>query len=134
MKDCSPSVVPIVKDDRFCLDQCPGNDIEREQMKHIPYAAAVGSIIMYAQAYIRPDITYAVEVLGRYQSNSGLDHWNVAKKVLRYLQNTKDYMLMFRQTENLEVVGYSDSDYAGCIDLRKSTSGYVFMLVDGAVS
>ncbi|XP_074306256.1 secreted RxLR effector protein 161-like [Silene latifolia] len=102
-------------------------------MKNIPYASAVGSI-MYAQVCTRPDIAYAVGVLGRYQSNSGLDHWKVAKKVLRYLQGTKNYMLMFRRTENLEVVGYSDSDYAGCIDSRNSTSEYVFMLADGAVS
>ena len=58
-------------------------------------------------------------MLGRYQSNLGIDHWKVAKKVMRYLQGTKDYMLMYRWTDNLEVIGYSDSDYAGCIDSRK---------------
>ena len=41
---------------------------------------------------------------------------------------------MYRRTDNLEVIGYFDSDYAGCIDSRKSTSGYVFMLAGGAVS
>ena len=53
---------------------------------------------------------------------------------MRYLQGTKDYMLMYRWNDNLEVIGYSDSDYAGCIDSRKSTSGYVFMLAVGTVS
>ena len=53
---------------------------------------------------------------------------------MRYLQGTKDYMLMYRRTDNLEVIGYSDSDHAGCMDSRKSTSGYVFMLAGGAVS
>nr|CAN69552.1 hypothetical protein VITISV_009016 [Vitis vinifera] len=43
-------------------------------------------------------------------------------------------MLMYRRTNNLEVIGYSNLDYAGCIDSRKSTSGYVFMLASGAVS
>ncbi|KAL0411899.1 UNVERIFIED_CONTAM: Secreted RxLR effector protein [Sesamum latifolium] len=61
-------------------------------------------------------------MLGRFQSNPGLDHWRAAKKVMRYLQGTKDYMLMYRRTENLKVVGYSDSDFAGCVDSRKSTS------------
>ncbi|XP_074277265.1 secreted RxLR effector protein 161-like [Silene latifolia] len=108
MKDCSPSVVPIVKGDRFCLDQCPRNDIEREQMKNISYASAVGSII-YAQVCTRPGIAYAIGVLGRYQSNSSLNQWKAAKKLLRYLQaGSKDYMLMYRRTENLEMVGYSD--------------------------
>jgi len=57
-------------------------------MKNVPYASAVGSI-MYAQVCTRPDIAYAVGVLGRYQSNPGLDHWKAAKKVLRYLQVLK---------------------------------------------
>ena len=43
-------------------------------------------------------------------------------------------MLKYKRTNNLEVTGYSDSDYAGCIDSRKSTSGYIFMLAGGAVS
>uniref|UniRef100_A0A2N9E1N9 Retrovirus-related Pol polyprotein from transposon TNT 1-94 n=1 Tax=Fagus sylvatica TaxID=28930 RepID=A0A2N9E1N9_FAGSY len=122
-----------VKGDRFNLNQCPKNDLEREQMKNIPYASAVGSL-MYAQVCTRPDIAFAVGMLGRYQSDPGLDHWRAAKKVMRYLQGTKDYMLMYRRTDNLEVIGYSDSDFAGCIDSRKSTSGYIFMMASGAVS
>ena len=133
MKNCSPSVSPIVKGDKFNLDQCPKNDFDREQMKNIPYASAVGSL-MYAQVCTRPDIAFAVGMLGRYQSNLGIDHWKAAKKVMRYLQGTKDYNLMYRRTSNLEVVGYSGSDFAGCVDSRKSTSGYIFILVGGAIS
>lgn len=133
MKDCSPSVAPIVKGDKFNLNQCPKNDFEREQMKNIPYASVVGSL-MYAQVCTRPDIAFAVGILGRYQSNLGMDHWKAAKKVLRYLKGTKDYMLMYRQKDNLDVIGYSDSDFAGCVDSRKSTPGYIFMMTDGAIS
>ncbi|RVW29585.1 Retrovirus-related Pol polyprotein from transposon TNT 1-94 [Vitis vinifera] len=133
MKDCSPSIAPIVKGDRFNLDQCPKNDLEREKMKNIPYASAVGSL-MYVHVCTIPDIAFAVGMLGRYQSNPSIDHWKAAKKVMRYLQGTKDYMLMYRRTNNLEVIGYSDSDYVGCIDLRKSTSRYVFMLAGEVVS
>ncbi|RVW61091.1 Retrovirus-related Pol polyprotein from transposon TNT 1-94 [Vitis vinifera] len=133
MKNCSPSVSPIVKGDRFNLNQCPKKDLEKEQMKNIPYASAVGSL-MYAQVCTRPDIAFAVGMLGRYQSNPGIDHWKDAKKVMRYLQETKDYKLMYRRTSNLEVVGYSDSDFAGCVDSRKSTSGYIFILAGGAIS
>ena len=43
-------------------------------------------------------------------------------------------MLMYKRTDNLEVVGYSDSDFAGCVDSRKSTSGYMFMFASGVVS
>ena len=133
MKDCSPSVAPIMKGDKLSLNQCPKNDLENESMKNIPYASVVGSL-MYAQVCTRPDIAYAVGVLGRYQSNPGVDHWRAAKKVMRYLQGTKDYMLMYRQTDNLDLVGYSDEDFAGCVDYRKSTFGYIFIMAGGAVS
>ena len=73
MKNCLPSVSPIVKGDRFNLNQCPKNYLEREQMKNIPYASTVGSL-MYAQVCTRPDIEFVVGMLGRYQSNPGLDH------------------------------------------------------------
>ena len=73
MKDCSPSVAPIVKGDKFNLNQCPKNDLEREQMKDIPYASSVRSL-MYAQVCTRPDISFVVGMFGRYQSNPCLDH------------------------------------------------------------
>ena len=53
---------------------------------------------------------------------------------MRYLQGTKDYMLMYRQTYYLEVTCYLDDDFTGCMDSRKSTSGYISMLASGVVS
>ena len=81
MQDCPPGVAPIVKGDKFSLNQCPSNDLEKKKMKNIPYAFAVGSL-MYAQVCIRLDISYAVGMLGSYQSNRGLEHWKTAKKVM----------------------------------------------------
>ncbi|XP_061346288.1 secreted RxLR effector protein 161-like [Gastrolobium bilobum] len=102
-------------------------------MKNIPYDSAVGSL-MYAQVCTRPDIAFAVNTLGRYLSNAGHDHWVAAKKVMRYLQRTKDFMLVYKRVEDLKVIGYSDADFTGCSDDRKSTSGYIFMLAGGAIS
>ena len=133
MQSCNPVNVPLQKGDKFSLSQCPGSDLEREHMKGMPYASLVGSLL-YAQVCTRPDISFAVGMLGRYQSNPGIYHWKAAKKVLRYLQGTKDYMLTYRKTDHLEVIGYSDSDFGGCLDSRKSTSGYVFLMAGGAVS
>jgi Reverse transcriptase (RNA-dependent DNA polymerase) len=133
MHNCSPSVAPIVKSDKFNKFQCPKNEIERAQMKQIPYASVVGSL-MYAQICTRPDIAFAVGMLGRYQTDPGMDHWKAAKKVLRYLQGTKDYMLTYKRSNNLEVIGYSDLDFSGCLDSKKSTSGYIFMLAGGSIS
>ena len=89
-------------------------------MKNIPYASIVGSL-MYAQVWTRLDITFAIGMLGRYQSKPSIDHQRDAKKVMRYLQGTKDYMLMYKQTDNLDVIGYLDSDFAGCVDSHKLT-------------
>jgi len=71
MKDCSPGLAPRVLPNKFSLNQCPSNDLKREEMKNIPYASIVGSL-MYVQASTWPDIAHAVGMLGRYQSNSGL--------------------------------------------------------------
>uniref|UniRef100_A0A2N9GAP2 Reverse transcriptase Ty1/copia-type domain-containing protein n=1 Tax=Fagus sylvatica TaxID=28930 RepID=A0A2N9GAP2_FAGSY len=133
MENCSASVAPIQKGDKFSLMQCPQNELEWKHMEGISYTSAVGSL-MYAQTCTRPDISFAVGMLGRYQSNPGMDHWKAAKKVMRYLQGTKDFMLTFRRFDSLKVTSYSDSDFARCIDSRKSTFGYLFMLVGGAIS
>ncbi|XP_068497891.1 secreted RxLR effector protein 161-like [Phaseolus vulgaris] len=127
MDKCSTSPIPIQKGDKFSLIQCPKNDLERKQMENIPYAFVVGCL-MYAQTCTRPDISFAVSMLRRYQSDPGFDHWKVANKVLRYLQGTKNHMLTYRKFDHLEVIGYTNSDFAGCMDTRKSTFGYVYLL------
>ena len=88
---------------------------------------------MYAQVCTRPDIAFITGMLGRYLSNPGMEHWKAAKRVLRYLKRTRDYMLTYRRSEQLEVIGYTDSDFGGCVDSMKSTSGYIFMMAGGAV-
>jgi len=127
MDKCSTSPIPIQKVDKFSLMQYPKNELKRKQMENIPYASIVGSL-MYAQTCTRPNISFAVGMLGRYQSNPGLDHWKAAKKVLRYLQGTKNHMLTYKRFDHNEVIGYINSDFASCIDTRKSTFGYVYLL------
>ena len=133
MHNCKSTKAPIVKGDKFSKAQCPQNDDEREEMKTIPYSSVVGSL-MYAQVCTRPDIAFVVGMLGRYLSNPGSQHWKAAKKVLRYLQGTKDLMLTYQRTSLLDVVGFCDADFAGCIDDKKSTTCYIFMMAGGAVS
>jgi len=133
MHSCSSCATPVQKGDKLSKSQCPQNDNDRVEMKKIPYASAVGSL-MYAQVCTRPDIAFAVNALGRYLSDPGLDHWKAVKKVFRYLQGTKDHMLTFKKSDQLQVIGYSDSDFAGCPDDRKSTSGFIFMMAGGAIS
>ena len=102
-------------------------------MERFPYASTVGSL-MYAQVCTHPDIAYIVGMLGKYLSNPSMDHWKKTKWVMQYLQRTKDYMLTYRKSSHLEIVGYSDSNFVGCLDSRRSTSGYIVMLAGGVVS
>ncbi|RVW82677.1 Retrovirus-related Pol polyprotein from transposon TNT 1-94 [Vitis vinifera] len=114
------------------VKQFLSKNFDMKDMGEASYVIALRSIETDLKVCTRPDIAFAVGTLG--QSNPGIDHWKAAKKVIRYLQGTKDYELMYRRTSNLKVVGYSDSDIANCVDSRKSTSGYIFILAGGAIS
>ena len=133
MNNCALGDTSVAKGDKFSLHQCSKNELEKKDMERFPYASAIGSL-MYAQVCMRSDIAYIVGMLGIYLSNPGMDHWKKTKRVMRYLQRTKDYMLTYRRSSHLEIVGYSNSDFAGCLDSRRSTSSYIFMLAGGAVS
>ena len=58
----------------------------------------------------------------------------MVKKALRYVRGTTGLMLTYRKIESIEIEGYSDSDFAGDVDDRKSMSGYIFTLANGAIS
>ena len=88
---------------------------------------------MYAMIATRPDIAFAVGVTSRYMSNPGKKHWEAVKGVMRYLNGTKDMCICFGRKKAC-VMGYTDADYAGDLDKRRSTSGYVFEFTGGAVS
>ncbi|KAG7564376.1 Ribonuclease H-like superfamily [Arabidopsis suecica] len=133
MMTCSSSIVPMHKGDTLNLKQCPQNEMERNEMQKYPYASLVGSL-MYAQVCTRPDISHAVGMLGRFQSNPGIAHWQAAKKVLRYLKGTRNFMLTYRKTTHPQMVGFSDSDFGGCRDSRHCTLGYAYLLGGGAIS
>jgi hypothetical protein len=101
-------------------------------MKSVLYASAAGSL-MYAQVCTRLDLAFMTKMLGRYQKNLGISHWNGIKKALTYIQGTNDLMLMYERSDSLEIVGYLDSDFVGCLDTDRSTIGYVFKLAGGAI-
>ncbi|CAL8990781.1 unnamed protein product [Prunus brigantina] len=105
----------------------------KREMADKPYASLVGSL-MYAQVCTRPDIAFSVSVLGRFQSNPRQAHWIAGKRVMRYLQRTNDYKLVYKKSDRLEVEGYADADFASCKDDLKSTSRYVFLFVGAAIS
>jgi hypothetical protein len=77
-----------MKGDKLGTFQSPRNQLEINEMKLIPYALAIRSI-MYAQVYTRPDLAFVTGLLGRFQSNPWIKHWKADKKTLHYLQGTK---------------------------------------------
>ncbi|KAI5314720.1 hypothetical protein L3X38_043896 [Prunus dulcis] len=133
MMECVGGDVPINKGDKFIQEQAPKTDQEKLEMADKPYASLVGSL-MYAQVCTRPDLAFPLSVLGRFQSNSGQAHWVARKKIMRYLQRTKDFKIVYKRNESLELVSYVDADFVGCVDDLKSTSGFVFLFGGAAVS
>ncbi|KAF7130548.1 hypothetical protein RHSIM_Rhsim10G0106900 [Rhododendron simsii] len=97
-------------------------------------AYTVDSTHSYDSLYVDDPYIWFV-VHHRYQSNPGEPHWAAVKRILRYIQGTKDYKLTYHcNGDNLEVVGYLDADFSGDVDDSKSTSAYVFLLGGGAIS
>ena len=106
-------------------------------MSCVPYASAVGSL-MYAMVCTRPEIAHAMGVLSRFMSKPWKEHWIAVKRVFSYLRDTSDYGLCYQGRPGLDRVldigGFVDADWAGDLDQRRSTSGYVFNLFGGAIS
>lgn len=105
-------------------------NVDNEQV-NFPYREAIGSLLFLSTAS-RPDISYGVNLLSRYINNPSTQHVSQLKRIIRYLIKTKDLCIKYHGHENL--IGYSDSDFAGDLDTRKSTTGYIFMLNGGPIS
>lgn len=100
--------------------------------KNIQYREAVGSL-MHLAVVSRPDIMYAVSLVSRYLNCYDQTHWNVVKKIMRYLKGTKDYGLCYLSS-NSSLEAYCDADYAKDTCTRRSVTGYVFMKNGSAVT
>ena len=124
--------VPLPPYLKLSAEDSPTSDDEKAEMAKVPYASAVGSLI-YAMVATRPDIAFAVGVVSRYMANPRKKHWEAVKGIMRYLKGTKDFCICFGK-QKASVIGFTDADYDGHVDYRKSTSGYVFTFTGGAVS
>jgi len=95
------------------------------------YADLVGSLL-YLSTTTRPDIAFAVGVLSRYMAGLEEDHMRAAKGVLRYLRGATRLGVVYGDEKPVQ--GYVDADWAGDIDARRSTTGFVFTLNGGPIS
>src|SRR6188768_2842720 len=128
---------PLSSGIKLSKDDCPQTESEKSSMHNYPYQSLIGTL-MYAMLATRPDIAFAVEALSKFSSNPGRIHWDQAIHILRYLGGTKDTGLTFRGDADEDmstlIIGYTDSDWAGDVDTRRSTSGYVFKMCGAAIS
>jgi hypothetical protein len=97
------------------------SDIDGPSVDHTTYRGMIGSL-MYATAS-RPDIMFATCLCARYQSNPKESHMLAVKRIYRYLKGSPRLGLWYPKDSGLELMGYSDSDHAGCKIDRKSTTG-----------
>ena len=123
---------PLASHFKLSSKHSPSTDKEKEDMRRVMYASAIGSL-MYSMVCTRPNIAYAVGVVSRILSNPGRQHWEAVKWIIRYLQGTSNLKLTVGSGK-LVLVGYTNSDMAGDVDNRKSTSGYLMTFLGGVVS
>jgi hypothetical protein len=102
MHACNPTSAPIVKGNKYGSFQSLRNQYEIDQIKSVPYASAIESLI-YAQVCTRSDLTFVTGMLDRYQKNPGVSHWNGIKKTLRYIQGIKSLMLTYERSDSLAI-------------------------------
>lgn len=82
----------------------------------------------------RSDIMYPVSLGSRFIETPKETHWQAVKRILSYVNGTKKYAVLYTTIDDFKLVGYTDNDWGGSVDDRKSTSGYVFHLGSRAVS
>ena len=128
MQDCKQVSTPME------TNKCFAKMSEGEEAADMRlYQSAIGSL-NYAAVATRPDLSTAVGKLSQHMTNPSSDHWAGVKRVLRYVKGTLDYGLEFTYSDSFFLRGFSDADWAGCTDSRKSTSGSIFQLGNSTVS
>jgi hypothetical protein len=133
MQDCKKGFLSMSHGITLSKKQCHTDSDEQKRMRVIPYALAIGSI-MYTMICTRPDVSYALSDMSRYQSNYSDAHWATIKNILKYLIRTKKVFLVFGGEKELDVKGCSDATFQTDADDSKSQSGFVFCLNKDAVS
>ena len=123
MADCKPVSTPAVKPD----------EVESPALKdNLTYMEIVGSLI-HLSNLTRPDISFAVNYQARFMQKPSEADLIAVKRIMRYLKGTAAYGLNYCSTGST-LVGYSDADWAGDKDSRRSTSGYAFQLGKNLIS
>lgn len=122
MLECKPVDTPIMQNQKL-IDSCDQIPTNKER-----YQRLVGKLIYLS--HTRPDIAYAVSIVSQFMHSPSEVHMDAVMRILRYLKGTPGRGLIFQKNGNLNVTGYTDADWAGSVEDRKSTAGY-FTFVGG---
>ncbi|WKA07561.1 hypothetical protein VitviT2T_025368 [Vitis vinifera] len=123
MLGCQPVNTPIEEGLKLCVEP---NQVSTDKGR---YQRFVGRL-MYL-AHTRPDLAYALSVVSQYMHNPGEQHMNAIMRILRYLKNAPRKGILFaKNVDHQSIEVYTDADWAGAVDDRRSTSGY-FTFVGG---
>jgi hypothetical protein len=125
MSGCKPCTTPIDTNAKLSADGPPVADAT-------DYRALAGALQWLT--FTHPDISYAVHQIFLYMHDPREPHLALIKRVLRYIKGTLDYGLKILRCSTSDLVAYSDADWAGCPDTRRSTSGYAVFFGDNLVS
>jgi hypothetical protein len=126
MADCKPCTTPVDLQEKLAGDSwSPVEDVSQFQ--------SIAGALQYL-TFTRPDITYAVQQICLHMHDPREPHLTAMKRILRHLQGTSDYGLLLHCSSGSDHVVYTDADWAGCLDTRRSTSDYAVFLGDNLVS
>jgi len=138
MSDAKPVSTSLAVKHSLSTSQSPSSEMEQNEYSSfsggIHYLSLVGSLLYATQT--RPDIQFSVNLIAQFSGNPSIPHLEAAKHILRYLKGTQDFSLVLgRQGRGaVDIVGWTDSDWAGDIDSRCSVGGFVFDVARGCVS
>ncbi|GJV48825.1 retrovirus-related pol polyprotein from transposon TNT 1-94 [Tanacetum coccineum] len=96
------------------------------------YRSLIGQLLYLTHS--RPDISFLIGVLSQFMHKPSKHHFGATKRVLRYLAGTKEFGIWFRRTKDMNLKGFTDSDWVGSVEDRLSTSGNCFLIGSTAVS
>nr|XP_051217850.1 uncharacterized mitochondrial protein AtMg00810-like [Lolium perenne] len=125
MLECRPAPTPVEQNLRILADS--GESVDKGR-----YQRLVGRLIYLS--HTRPDIAYAVSIVSRYMHDPRTSHLDAVYRILRYLKGCPGKGILFSNYGHLKIEGYTDADWAGCLDDRKSTAGYCMFLGGNLVS
>lgn len=129
MAECKPAGTPSDTNSKLSITMV---NEENSLVGKVPYQEAVGSLLYLTQA-TRPDIAFAVNDLSRFNNNHGEAHWTAVKRIFRYLLGTSDYRLRYSKNNRIEIIAFSDADWASEIDMRRSCTGYLVNMQNAAI-